>query len=398
MSKGVEPAGIYIHIPFCKTKCNYCDFYKITDEARVDDFVEALCAEAHLRKNDIPGTVETIYFGGGTPSRLGTEHFDAIFNRLYSLFSIAPTAEITVEGNPDDLTDQYLSLLARQPVNRLSIGIQSFDDEELGFLSRRHTAQQAIDAVQHAQQQGFENISIDLMYGLPGQTVEVWQRNLEQATKMNLAHLSAYHLIYEEGTVMHSLLQSGKIKPVDEEVSATMFLMLVDHMAQHGFIHYEVTAFGKEGYFSRHNSSYWKNRKYLGLGPAAHSYDGGQRSWNIASLTKYIQGVKSGELEREIEMLTIADRYNEFIITGLRTRWGVNLLELERRFGNKLYRYCLDNAQKFIDKGLLKIDTTNTTGSTEGNTAGNSTVPVLKTTRKGIFITDGIASDLMWVD
>ncbi len=374
-------AGIYIHIPFCKSVCTYCDFYKVTNEAQMDAFVEALCAEAGKRKQEATEPVQTIYFGGGTPSRLQPKHFDAIFDSLYSHFDVSPTAEITVEANPDDLTESYLSRLARQPVNRLSIGIQSFNNDELKFLSRRHSAQQAIDAVKRSQQHGFSNISIDLMYGLPKQTEEVWQQNLDQATGLGVPHLSAYHLIYEEKTRMYTLLKAGKIKPVDEETSASMFTMLVDHMVLHGFTHYEVTAFGKEGFFSRHNSSYWKSVKYVGLGPAAHSFDGNNRSWNIASLTKYIEGVKSGELQRETERLSIIDKYNEFIITGIRTIWGVNLLELEQRFGPEFYRYCLKNATKYIDKGLLKIDGT-----------------TLKPTREGLFISDGIASDLMRVD
>lgn len=347
----------------------------------MDEFVEALCLEAEMRKGEMNEPIQTIYFGGGTPSRLNPGHFEAIFKTLYRHFPIDAKAEITVEANPDDLDETYLSLLAQQPVNRLSIGIQSFDDKELTFLSRRHTAQQAIDAVKRSQDHGFSNLNIDLMYGLPKQSKDVWRQNLNQATALGVPHVSAYHLIYEEKTRMHSLLLAGKITPADEETSAEMFAMLTNWMAQHGYIHYETSAFGKEGYFSKHNSSYWKSRKYLGLGAAAHSFDGESRSWNIASLIKYIEGVKAGKPIREREQLSEADKYNEFIITGLRTLWGVNLNELELRFGQAMRVHCMKASEKYIREGLLTL---------EGNT--------LKVTKKGLFISDGITTDLMWME
>jgi oxygen-independent coproporphyrinogen-3 oxidase len=346
----------------------------------MDAFVDALCAEARIRKGEIPEPVRTVYFGGGTPSRLRREHFEKIFNVLQHHFSIDPEAEITVEANPDDLSEAYVEMLSRLPVNRLSIGIQSFDDRELKFLSRRHSARQAIDAVKRCQQHGFGNISIDLMYGLPQQTEEIWQYNLEQAITLDIPHISSYHLIYEEKTRMYSLLQAGRIAPVGEEVSTAMFAILIDRLTSHGYIHYEISAFGKEGYFSQHNSAYWKNKKYLGLGPAAHSFDGDNRSRNIPSLTRYIRGVESGILNRETEHLSLSEKYNEMILTGLRTMWGLDLTELTIRFGNEFYRYCLQNARKYLDRNLLK---------TEGDR--------LKLTRDGIFISDGIMSDLMWI-
>ncbi|RNC64591.1 radical SAM family heme chaperone HemW [Proteiniphilum sp. X52] len=373
-------AGIYIHIPFCKTRCTYCDFYTGTNETQMDAFVDALCAEARIRKDEIREQVKTVYFGGGTPSRLRQEHFDRIFDTLHHHFSIAPDAEITVEANPDDLSEAYVEMLSQLPVNRLSIGIQSFDDEELTFLSRRHSAQQAIDTVKRCQQHGFGNISIDLMYGLPRQTEEIWQYNLAQAIALDIPHISSYHLIYEEKTKMHRLLQAGRIKPIGEEVSTTLFTMLIEQLTSHGYIHYEISAFGKEGYFSRHNSSYWKNEKYLGLGPAAHSFDGDNRSVNVASLTRYIRGMESGILHRETEYLSLGEKYNETVLTGLRTMWGLDLRELMTRFGDEFYRYCLQNARKHLDRNLLKTEDDR-----------------LKLTRDGIFISDGIMSDLMWV-
>lgn len=373
-------AGIYLHIPFCKTRCTYCDFYTLTNESQIDKFVESICTEAALRKDEIQEEVKTVYFGGGTPSRLSINHFKKIFEALYLNYRIDSKAEITVEANPDDLSDGYLKTLSQLPVNRLSIGIQSFNDEELKFLSRRHSSQQAISSVKTAQSLGFNNISVDLMYGLPDQTEEIWRDNLEQMTNLGVQHLSAYHLIYEEKTRMYNMLKAGKIKPVDEELSTTMFSMLIDWMTSHNFIQYEISAFGKEGYFSQHNTSYWKNKKYLGLGPAAHSYNGFNRSWNIASLHRYIKGVEAGNLEREAENLSINERYNEFILTGLRTMWGVDLSDMINMFGEEIYNYCVEIAQAYINDGKLII---------QENT--------LKLTQKGVFISDGIMSDLMRV-
>ena len=375
-----QVAGIYIHIPYCKTRCTYCDFYTLTNESQINAFVDALCKEAGIRKGELNETVQTIYFGGGTPSRLLKEHFDQIFDTLFTHYVIDSDAEITVEANPDDLSDDYIRMLAQLPVNRLSIGIQSFDDDELKFLSRRHSARQAIDAVKKCQQQGFHNISIDLMYGLPGQTLERWEQNLDQALALDIQHVSAYHLIYEEKTRMYSLLKAGKIKPVDEEISTAMFGLLIDRLTAQGFIHYEISAFGKEGYFSRHNTAYWQNKKYLGLGPAAHSFDGDNRSWNVASLNRYLQSMESGSPEREKEHLNQYEKYNEYILTGLRTMWGINLTELKSRFGDELYHYCIDNARRFTDQGLLVRES-----------------GIMKLTREGIFISDGIMSELMWV-
>lgn len=347
----------------------------------MDTFVNALCDEARMRKKEFPEPVKTIYFGGGTPSRLRQEHFEKVFETLHRHFSIESMAEITVEANPDDLSEAYVEMLSRLPVNRLSIGIQSFNDKELKFLSRRHSAQEAIDAVKRCQRYGFGNISIDLMYGLPGQNREIWDYNLTQAIALDVPHISSYHLIYEEKTRMYRLLQTGRIKPVGEEVSTDMFSLLIERLTAKGYIHYEISAFGKEGYFSLHNTSYWKNEKYLGLGPAAHSYDGDHRSFNIPSLVRYIKSVESGILNRETELLSRAEKYNEMVLTGLRTMWGLDLTDLTTRFGDKFYQYCLENARKYLDRNLLK---------TEGGK--------LKLTRDGIFISDGIMSDLMWIE
>ncbi|MDO5665491.1 MAG: radical SAM family heme chaperone HemW [Bacteroidia bacterium] len=374
-------AGIYIHIPFCKTRCVYCDFYKETDESQINAFVSALCKEIQLRKNEVSESVKSVYLGGGTPSRLSKQHLEQIFETLNTEFSIDNNAEITLEANPDDLSPEYIQILSQSPLNRISIGIQSFEDDELKFLSRRHSSQQAIDAVKNCQQAGFHNISIDLIYGLPRQTLEIWEKNLKKACELNIQHISAYHLIYEEKTKLYSLLQKGRVQPVNDDTSTEMFSMLINMLTKNGFEHYEISNFAKNGLYSKHNTSYWQNERYIGLAPSAHSYDGENRSWNIASIKKYITSVQSGKLLQETEHLTLSKKYNEFILTGLRTMWGVDLQQLKSIFGEKYYDFCIKNAQKYINKRLLTIK-------------NNSLI----LTREGIFISDGIMSELMFID
>ncbi|WP_029904593.1 radical SAM family heme chaperone HemW [Prevotella sp. 10(H)] len=375
-------AGIYIHVPFCKTRCIYCNFYTRTDMSPKDDYVFAICLEIELRKDYLSGEIiKTIYFGGGTPSQLSYDNFRQIFAAIADNFEIASNAEITLEANPDDLDSVYIETLKQLPFNRLSIGIQSFDDNELRFLKRRHSAAKAIEAVKRCQSAGYNNISIDLMYGLPNQTMEIWNKNLEQAIALGIQHISSYHLIYEEGTRLYKLFKTGEVKPVDEDLSVEMFSVMIDKLGEAGFEHYEISNFAKDGLYSKHNSSYWLGEKYLGLGPAAHSYDGRNRAWNIASISKYIKGIGQGSLDLETEFLDDNTRYNDFILTGMRTMWGVDLTELEKRYGTDKKNYCLKNVRKYIDDGFVTNDNN-----------------ILKLTRKGIFISDGIMSDLMWVD
>lgn len=374
-------AGIYIHIPFCKSRCIYCDFYSGTNEEQIDAFVQSICMEIRARKSEITESVKTIYWGGGTPSRLSRDHFEQIFQTLFNLFPIEFDAEITFETNPDDLTPQYIEMLSMLPFNRISMGIQSFHDEELIFLSRRHSAQQAIEAVKQCQRIGFNNISIDLIYGLPNQTMDIWKKNLQQACELNVQHISAYHLIYEEKTKLYTMLQAGKVTPANEQLSTEMFSELIDTLTGNDFVHYEISNFGKLGFFSCHNSSYWKGEKYVGLGPAAHSFDGNTRFWNVASLTQYIESINRGERLYESEHLNLNERYNEFILTGLRTMWGVDLSELKKRFGSNFFDYCLKNAQKYRDNHLLEIKNDS-----------------MQLTREGLFISDGIISELLWVE
>ncbi|MDR0825190.1 MAG: radical SAM family heme chaperone HemW, partial [Prevotella sp.] len=341
----------------------------------------ALCKEIALRKDYISGEpVKTIYFGGGTPSQLSYNDFSRVFEAVNKEFEVEPDAEITMEANPDDLSPLYLEPLSKLPFNRISIGIQSFNDGELAFLKRRHSAAKAKEAVKLCKSFGYNNISIDLMYGLPNQTMEIWNQNLDEAIALDIQHISSYHLIYESGTRLYRLFKSGDVKPVDEDLSVDMFSSMMDRLSTAGFDHYEISNFAKSGLYSKHNSSYWLGEKYLGLGPAAHSFDGKDRSWNIASTSKYIEGITTGNPNSEIELLNLNTSYNDFILTGMRTKWGVNLVRLEALFGIKLKTYCLKNTRKYIDRGFVVL---------EDNT--------LRLTRKGIFISDGIMSDLMYI-
>jgi oxygen-independent coproporphyrinogen-3 oxidase len=346
------------------------------------DYVSAICREIELRKDYIcDESVETIYFGGGTPSLLSKNDFARIFDSIRHNFKIPENAEITMEANPDDLSDRYLQVIKELSFNRLSIGVQSFDDEELLFLKRRHSSQKAKDAVKSAKFAGFDNISIDLMYGLPKQTLDIWDRNLDEALALDIQHISSYHLIYEQGTRLYRLFKLGDVKPVDEDLSVDMFSAMIDRLSSSGFEHYEISNFAKNKLYSKHNSSYWSGKRYLGLGPAAHSFDGQNRAWNIPSISKYTEGISSGKLPLEIEYLDKNTRYNDFILTGMRTMWGVDLNELERLFGNRKKEYCLKNVRKYVNQGFVTLSDDK-----------------LKLTRKGIFISDGIMSDLMWIN
>ncbi len=375
-------AGIYIHVPFCKTRCIYCDFYTRTDMSSKHNYISAICREIELRKEYTGDEIiETIYFGGGTPSQLSKDDFEQIFTSIHRNFGVSQDAEITMEANPDDLNDKYLQMIREFPFNRLSIGIQSFDDNELLFLKRRHTSQKAKDAVASAKAIGFNNISIDLMYGLPKQTLDIWNKNLDEALALDIQHISSYHLIYEQGTRLYRLFKSGDVKPVEEDLSVEMFSTMIDRLSSAGFEHYEISNFAKDGLYSKHNSSYWLGKKYLGLGPAAHSFDGQNRAWNIPSISKYTEGISSGKLPLEIEHLNENTRYNDFILTGMRTMWGVDLKKLESLFGSQRKEYCLKNVLKYIKQGFV-----------------SQSDDILTLTRKGIFISDGIMSDLMWID
>ncbi len=334
-----------------------------------------------LRKGYIGNeALETIYFGGGTPSQLDEKDFSKIFEAIYRHFEVAKQAEITLEANPDDMKREYVSLLRNYPFNRVSMGVQSFHPEDLRFLNRRHDREQAIKAVELCKEYGITNISIDLIYGLPNQTKQAWEENLRQAIRLDVPHLSAYHLIYEEGTALYKLMEAGKVTPVDEELSVSFFSTLIDRLAEAGYLHYEISNFARPGFFSKHNSSYWTGKKYLGLGPSAHSYNGIDREWNPSSLPIYIKGIENGHPAIESEELDLYTRYNDFIITGLRTMWGISFADIQTKFGSKLLSYCQKQAQAHINQGLLL-----------------QTGDKLILSKPGIFVSDGIMSDLLWV-
>ena len=374
-------AGLYIHIPFCAKRCLYCDFFSNTDMRYKEAYIRAIIEEMKQRQLYIEGEpIETIYFGGGTPSQLTAADFELIFETIYQLFDTTSCQEITLEANPDDMTADYIKSIRTLPFNRISMGVQSFQEKDLRFLNRRHNNQQAKQAVALCQEQGITNISIDLIYGLPGQTLEEWESNLEEAIRLQIPHISAYHLIYEEGTALYKLLEAGKITPVEEELSVTLFSTLIDRLTEAGYLHYEISNFARPGCFSQHNSSYWTGKPYLGIGPSAHSYNRHSRQWNVSSLPLYIKGINEQSPEIEIEELDIHTRYNDFIITGLRTMWGIRLNDIRTLFGEDKLSYLNQQAKSYLQKGLLlqQHDT-------------------LTLSKEGIFISDGIMSDLLWV-
>ena len=373
-------AGIYIHIPFCKQACHYCDFHFSTTMKKKDEMIEALIHEIHLRKNEINEPVETIYFGGGTPSVLSNAEIDQILEPIFSFFDVVENPEITLEANPDDLSTDRIVALSKSKINRLSIGIQSFYEDDLQLMNRAHNADEALQCLKTATQY-FDNISIDLIYGMPNMSLEKWRSNVNLALSLNIPHISSYALTVEPKTALATLIKKGKIANTDEGLAHEHFLALVEMLENAGFVHYELSNFGKPEYFSKNNSAYWLGKKYVGIGPSAHSFDGENRSWNIANNSIYIQKIQENELPNEVEKLSIQDRYNEYVMTGLRTIWGVSLPIIENDFGTTYLNYLLENATYFIQKEQLII---------ENN--------VLKTTLKGKFFCDGIASELFWID
>ena len=375
-------AGIYIHIPFCKRRCIYCDFFSTTQSEKKADYVHALVRELEIRKDYLDNEeIETIYLGGGTPSQLSQEELEEIFTYIYKVYKVTPDAEITLEANPDDLTPEYVAMLRTLPFNRISMGIQTFQEETLKLLHRRHTAQQAIEAFKRCREAGFQNISIDLMYGLPGETLDTWEQDLQQALALHPEHISAYHLIYEEGTALWNLREQNKVEEAEEELSLILFKTLIEKLTKAGYQHYEISNFCLPSLHSRHNSSYWTGKKYLGCGPSAHSFDGTSRQWNVSSLDKYLEGIRTDQLDFEIEKLDLYTRYNDFVITSIRTCWGMPLSQLRTTYGETLYNYCLRMAKPHIQQGVLEIKE-----------------DTLKLTSEGIFISDGIMSDLLWIE
>ncbi|HEY8780851.1 MAG TPA: radical SAM family heme chaperone HemW [Mucilaginibacter sp.] len=323
-------AGIYIHVPFCKQACHYCDFHFITSLKYKNELLQSLRKDISLQKNYLAGeTVETIYFGGGTPSLLNADDINLLIGTIAGLHAVSAEAEITLEANPDDLNKEKLQSLRQTDVNRLSIGIQSFFDDDLQWMNRVHRGKEAEVSVKRAQDIGLENLTVDLIYGYPLLSDQKWKYNLEKVFELGIPHVSSYSMTIEPKTALASFIKNKKQQAMDDEQSAKQFILLMDSMQSHGFEHYEISNFCKPGHYSRHNSNYWKGVKYLGIGPSAHSYDGETRQWNIANNAKYIQSLETGKIPAETELLTEANRLNEYIMTSLRTMWGLNLGKLD---------------------------------------------------------------------
>lgn len=370
-------SGIYIHIPFCKQACHYCDFHFSTSLKKKDEMVSALANEIAMRKDEFKDeVVETIYFGGGTPSILEIADLRWLIEEVFQHYNVTENPEITVEANPDDLSEERIIALSQNKVNRLSIGIQSFFEDDLKLMNRAHNVAEAKKGLEMATKY-FDNITIDLIYGMPEMSREKWLQNIQTALSYNIPHISSYALTVEPKTALHQFIQKGVIPPLDDDLAQEHFHLLVDTLEEHGFVHYELSNFGKEGYFSKNNSSYWLGKKYLGIGPSAHSYDGEKRGWNIANNSLYLKSLAENKLPIEIETLTKTDRYNEYIMTGLRTIWGVSLNRIETEFGANYLNYLQQQAAKYIDDHLLFVDDN-----------------ILRTTKRGKFLSDGIASDL----
>ena len=370
-------SGIYIHIPFCKQACHYCDFHFSTSMKKKEEMVFALAKEIQMRKDDsYEETIETIYFGGGTPSVLTSAEINFLIDTVYHNYNVVENPEITLEANPDDLSEERILELSKSKINRLSIGIQSFFEEDLKMMNRAHNSAEAKKCLEYATKY-FDNISLDLIYSIPGMSNEKWKQNIETALSFGIPHISSYALTVEPRTALNKLIQTGKIAAPNDEVAQEHFAILVETLESKGFIHYELSNFAKENYFSKNNSAYWLGKKYIGIGPSAHSYNGVSRSWNVANNPIYLKSIQEDKLPNENEILSVTDRYNEYIMTGLRTIWGVSLDRVQNEFGVDYLNYLQKQANKFLDDDLLFIEN-----------------GILKPTKKGKFLTDGIASDL----
>ncbi|GAA4804911.1 radical SAM family heme chaperone HemW [Litoribaculum gwangyangense] len=374
-------AGIYIHIPFCKQACYYCDFHFSTSLKKKEELVQALCKEIELRTNELENqTIETIYFGGGTPSLLTNIELEFLINTVYKNHEVVDNPEITLEANPDDLSNNRISELAKTPFNRLSIGIQSFFERDLKLMNRAHNSVEAKKCLEDATKY-FDNISVDLIYGIPDLSNAEWLENIEIALSYNIPHISSYALTVEPKTALENFIKKGIIKNVDDELAQEQFHLLIEKLEASGFVHYELSNFGKPDYFSKNNSAYWQGKPYLGMGPSAHSFNGEQRGWNVRNNTTYIKSIQQNILPIERESLSVTDKYNEYVMTGLRTIWGVSLKKVEHDFGKNYKKYILKQSEKYISEHLLYIDDDK-----------------LLTTKKGKFLSDGIASDLFKIN
>lgn len=368
--------GLYIHIPFCKSRCIYCGFFSTTMLDLRQQYVDALCQEMKMRCQGAEN-ISTIYLGGGTPSQLTTDQLRQILHRAYIYNKVEKDAEVTIEVNPDDVTERFANDLTQLPVNRISMGVQTFDDKRLRFLHRRHTAEQVTTAVDRLRAAGIKNISIDLMYGFPGETIADCEADIAKALSLQVEHISTYCLMIEEDTQLQQMLQQGNITETEEELERQMYETIINRLEDGGYEQYELSNFARPGFHSRHNSSYWDGTPYIGIGAAAHSYDIESRSWNIADIKQYIQGMANSQRIYEEERLDSDTRYNDAITVALRTSRGLDLQALSPKHRT----YCLENAQRYLDDGLLE--------RTQDNR--------LRLTRRGLFVSDMIMSNLIYL-
>lgn len=375
-------AGIYIHIPYCRQKCNYCNFFSIVSSKSAPQMIAAIKREIELRSSENGSNIiQTVYLGGGTPSMLDKTLLSDLFDCLRDQYEIAANSEITLEANPDDINKENLIFWKMLGINRLSIGIQSFSNDDLQYLNRSHDASKALDCIAIAKENGFPDLTIDLIYGIPTLSNEQWLKNLQQFLDLDIPHLSAYSLTVEPKTPLYHKISKGEIQPVDEKQSTDQFLLLMDFMEKNGFQHYEISNFCKPNKHAKHNLSYWKGIEYLGFGPSAHSFNGITRKWNVSSVTEYIKGISNNILPNEVEELTDDDKYNEYIMTGLRTIWGCKLSEIRSNFGEEYADYFIENSLVWINNGMLTV-------------TGDDNYIL---TRNGKLQADGIASDLFKV-
>jgi len=374
-------AGIYLHIPFCKQACFYCDFHFSTSLKKKNELISCMQKELLLRKEELKNeTIETIYFGGGTPSLLSIEEIQAILKTIEENFCVIENPEITLEANPDDLSETKIVELSKSPINRLSIGVQSFFEDDLKSMNRAHNEDEAKKCLSMAIRH-FDNITIDLIYGVPNMSLQKWKQNLKLAFDFGVNHISSYALTVEPNTALDTFIAKGKYPPLDEELAKQHFDVLVEETQKKGFVHYEISNFGKSNYFSKHNTSYWHGVKYIGIGPSAHSFNTTHRSWNVASNARYIRSLQEGKLPSEVEFLSKEDQFNEYLMTGLRTIWGVSLDKIKNNLGEKYQNYLESQSKKYIQQDLLYIEN-----------------GILKTTSKGKFLADGISSDLFMLN
>lgn len=376
-------AGLYIHIPFCKSRCIYCGFYSTTLSELQETYVNAACEEIRLRKDYLDEPVSTIYLGGGTPSLLQPKHIEKIFDTIYKYNKVAEGyIETTMECNPDDITPDFAKFLSTSPINRVSMGAQSFSDEILQFIRRRHNSKQISIAVERLRGADIGNISIDLMFGFPNESMSLWLSDIKKAVSLGVEHISAYSLMYEEDTQLYNLLKKGKVKELDEDTSLCMYNSLIYTLSSSGYEHYEISNFAKPNYRSRHNSSYWNGTPYWGIGSAAHSYDKKSRQWNISDIRKYIGQINMGIIPAEIEILSQDSMFDDMITTRLRTLEGIDLKSVKKDFGSSYYDFLIKESKRHIAGGLLRYDKESET---------------LSLTRKGLYVSDDIMSDLMHV-